>query len=138
MPDADSDHESDSDASMRPAGRPCELVDIGGGDDEGLDLNTEDIPVFQVSSFPLHDVSKTIALCLQQEDIASLSYKKRKSKGDMALKSLDETYTQLLKLNFSEGFGAADVKQRGFGKCHSDMIALQRKTIALAKKHPGC
>jgi hypothetical protein len=93
--------------------------------------------VCEVSSFPLHDVSKAISMCLQQEALASLPSQTRKSQGDMDLKALDDTYASLLQQDLGMDPEETDLELRGFGKRHSHMIALQKKTIALAKKQQG-
>ena len=49
----------------------------------------------------------TISLCLQQGELASMDTKTRKSKGDLDLKALDDTYASLLQLDFAMDSGAA-------------------------------
>jgi hypothetical protein len=104
---------------------------------DALDADAGDVPVCEVSSFPLHDVSKAISMCLQQEALASLPSQTRKSQGDMDLKALDDTYASLLQQDLAMDPEETDLELRGFGKRHSHMIALQKKTIALAKKQQG-
>ena len=62
-----------------------------------------DIPVGQVSRYPLQDVNKTIALCFQQKDLTSLETKSRKSQADLDLKDLERNYRSLLQQDFSRG-----------------------------------
>ena len=78
-----------------------ELVDIGGGDDDTLDAHDHDVPPSELSNFPLHDITKAISFCLQQEDISALSTKSRKSQADLDLKDIDDTYDALLKQSFA-------------------------------------
>ena len=72
----------------------------------------------------------TISLCLQQGELASLDTKKRKSKGDLDLKALDDTYASLLQQDFAMDSGATQLARHGFRKDYSTMIALQKRTIA--------
>ena len=133
--DADSDDTSESEEPNDRMHSTMEFLDVGGGGDgDVLDACHEDVPCSEISNFPLHDVGKTIALCLQQDELGALPSKTRKSQGDLDLKALDDTYTALLKQDFGMELGAKSVGLRGFGRRHVDMIALQKKTIALAKK----
>ena len=75
-----------------------------------------------------------MSLCLQQDDIASLSSKRRKSKGDVGLMDLDTTYSSLLLQDFALDSTRAALDVRGFGAHHTDKLALQTANIALAKK----
>ena len=97
-PDTDSE-----DGEARPR-QEVELVDIGGGADDTAVGHEHDVPPEEVSRFPLHDVTKAVACCFQQEDIASISTKTRKSQADLDLKQLAETYDTLLSQSF--GFTA--------------------------------
>ncbi len=132
--DEESDVPSDSGASERAPRPPPELADIGGGTvDDGAD-DGGDIPLSEISSFPLTDIRKTLALCLQQEDLAALPSKPRKSQSDLDLKAIDDIYAHLLRSDFSLLPSAAVFGTSGFGRVHADMISLQKKTLALAKK----
>ena len=77
---SDSEDDDASNDRKRPA---IELVDIGGGDRDDIDDASEDVPLGQVSSFPLTDVTTTLSLFFQQADLAALDTKTRKSKLSM-------------------------------------------------------
>ena len=51
--DEESELESDDDDNPRRARVQPELVDIGGGDDANVDADMEDVPVGELSRFPL-------------------------------------------------------------------------------------
>ena len=134
LQDTVSEDESDSDDAEH-RGRPAvEFADVGGGNDDGQDVHDLDVPPGEMSNFPLHDVTRTISLCFQQDDIASLPSKTRKSQGDVDLIHLDDTYGSLLHQNLSFNVAAATSHVCGYGLQHNDMVALQKKTIALANK----
>ena len=64
--------------------------------------------------------------------------KTRKSQSDLNLKDIAETYGPLLQQDFSVDVAAAGtpvLEVPSFGRRHLDMIALQKTTFALAKKH---
>jgi hypothetical protein len=124
--------DSDSDAEPR-ARNTIGLVDIGGGDDDGDEVS-DDVPLNQISRFPLEDITRALSLCLQQEDIEALSTKSRKSQADLDLKDVHDTYAGLLKQSFGLQPASTTLEVRGFGNQHKDMLALQKKTIARAKK----
>ena len=71
---------------------------------------------------------------MQPGELASLDTKRRKSNGDLDLKALDDTYASLLQQDFAMDSGATQLARHGFRKDYSTMIALQKQTIALAKK----
>ena len=96
LDDAESEHESEDDDLNRRTIPAVELVDMGGGDNDNEDADVEDVPIGEVSIFPLTDAITTISLCLQQGELASLDTKRRKIKGDLDLKALDDTYASLL------------------------------------------
>ena len=76
---AESDSEVEDDITHRK--RPgIELIDVGGGEynDDVADPN-EDVPLGEVSSFPLTDVTTTLSLCFQSADLAALDAKKGKA-----------------------------------------------------------
>jgi hypothetical protein len=134
LDDGESEHDSDDDDISRRTIPAVEFADLGGGDNENVDADTEDVPIGEVSSFPLSNVMTTISLCFQQDDLASLDTKGRKSKAELDLKALDHTYASLLQQDFAMESGATQLARHGFRKDYSTMIALQKQTIALAKK----
>ena len=73
--ESDSEVENELSERKRPA---LELVDIGGGDVDVIDDPSEDVPLGEVSSFPLTDVMTTLSLCFQESDLAALDTKKKK------------------------------------------------------------
>ena len=111
-----------------------ELVDIGGGDNDDINDASEDVPLGEVSSFPLTDVMTTLSLCFQEADLAALDTKKRKSKSDVSLRALHSTYASLWQQDFRLDPNAPKLSTHGFGKNSSHMFALQKSTIELAKK----
>eukprot|EP00812_Abedinium_dasypus_P007843 NODE_1_length_8589_cov_4.556480.p1 GENE.NODE_1_length_8589_cov_4.556480~~NODE_1_length_8589_cov_4.556480.p1 ORF type:complete len:2586 (+),score=446.46 NODE_1_length_8589_cov_4.556480:571-8328(+) len=127
---ADSDSDSD-DRSQRPA---LEFVDLGGGEADAIQ-EEDDVGSGEQSSWPLRDVQKTLDLCLQRQFLEALPSKARKSQGDLELQALSKTYSFLLGQSFSADVNADGMKHpSGFGRHHADMIALQKRTIELAKK----
>ena len=74
LDESDSEVEDDINERERPR---IELVDVGGGDNDDVNDATEDIPLGEVSSFPLTDVTTTLSLCFQEADLAALDTKKR-------------------------------------------------------------
>ena len=129
--------ESDSEVedAINDRRRPgIELVDIGGGDNDDINDAGEDVPLGEVSSFPLTDVMTTLSLCFQEADLAALDAKKRKSKADVSLRNVNATYASLLQQDFRLDPNALKLSTHGFGKQASHMVALQRSTIELAKK----
>ena len=76
LDDAESEDESDDDRINRRTIPAVELVDMGGGDNDNADADVEDVPIGELSRFPLSDVNTTISLCLQQADLASLDTKR--------------------------------------------------------------
>ncbi|MCP4006488.1 MAG: hypothetical protein GY725_20105, partial [bacterium] len=126
-----SEYDSDSDDGEHRTRPAMEFVDMGGGDGDEQDV---DVPPCDLSNFPLHEVTRTLSLCLQQEDIASLPFKTRKSQADLNLMHLNDAYGTLLQQNFAFDPASTVPLVRGYGRPHTDMVALQKKTIALAKK----
>ena len=129
----ESDSEVEDDLNKRQR-LGIELVDMGGGDNDDDNDATEDIPLGEVSSFPLTEVSTTLSLCFQEADVAALDTKKRKSKSDVSVRALHNTYASLLQQDFSLESKAQMLSTHGFGKSAKQMIALQKCTIELAKK----
>jgi hypothetical protein len=128
--ETDSEIEDDLTARRR---RQLELVDMGGGDNVDAHGADEDVPLGEVSSFPLTELTTTLSLCFQEADLATLDIKKRKSKSDVGLRALHNTYASLLQQDFSLDSKAQKLPH-GFGKNASRMFALQRSTIELAKR----
>ena len=129
--ESDSEVEDELNERTRPA---IELVDMGGGHHDDADEATEEVPIGEVSSFPLTDVASTHALCFQEDELAVLDTKRRKSKSDESMRELRETYAPLLKANFRLDASAQSLATHGFGKDAGRMVALQKATIDLAKK----
>ena len=78
-----------------------------------------------------------LSLCLQQDDLEALTSKTRKSQSDLDLKDIHDTYGPLLNQSFAKdaaAAGAAPLKLPHFGRRHTDMLALQKQTLALLKK----
>ena len=96
------------------------------------------MPPGERSNFPVKDLAQALAACFQQDDLAALPSKTRKSQSDLDLKNMDEAYTPLLsQLSFGlhgAAAAAALVELPSFAEQHSDMLALQKKTLALARK----
>ena len=77
LPDeSDSEVEDDITHRKRPG---IELIDVGGGDSDDVADANEDVPLGEVSSFPLTDVTTTLSLCFQHADLAALDAKKGKA-----------------------------------------------------------
>ena len=60
--DAESDHESEDDDLYRRTIPAVELVNMGGGDNDTEDADVEDVPIGEVSSFPLADATTAMSL----------------------------------------------------------------------------
>ena len=129
LDNAVSDHASEDGDLNRRTIPAIELVDMGGGDNDNEDADVEDVPIGEVSSFPLTDVMTTISLCLQQGELASLDTKRRKSKADLDMKALDNTYSSLLQQDFAMDSGATQLARHGFSKDYPTMIALQKQSM---------
>ena len=108
---------------------------MGGGGEECADDGEHDAPPSEVSNYPLRDAIRTISLCFQRDEISSIPTKTRKSQSDLNLKQMDEIYSPLLTTGFARDAGATTPEVQGFGTHHANMVALQQKTIALARKH---
>ena len=93
--ESDSEVEDELNERTRPA---IELVDMGGGHHDDADDATEEVPIGEVSSFPLTDVASAHALCFQEDELAFLHTQRRKSKSDESLRELHETYAPLYQL----------------------------------------
>ena len=71
-------------------------------------LQLHDVPPGELSSFPLRDIDRTFALCLQQDEVAAISMKTQKNQNDFNLKDIAETYGQLLQQDFPVDVTAAE------------------------------
>ena len=136
--DESSEKNSDSDACETRRRPAMEMADVGGGDIDAIDLDAGDVPPGERSNFPVANIAQALALCFQHDDLAALPSKTRKSQSDLDLKDMHDAYTPLLEHpNFglqAATAAAAIVKLPSFGEHHSVMVALQKKTIALARK----
>ena len=83
----------ESDASQTRRQPAMEIADVGGGDIEAVDVDAGDVPPGERSNFPVADVAQALALRFQQDDMAALSSKTRKSKSDLDLKDMHEAYS---------------------------------------------
>ena len=126
--------DSEAEAADRKKRNVVELVDIGGGGDDDIEQDMEDVPFNEVSSFPVHDHQRVIGFVLQQGDLQTLQSKRRLSYSDKQLKGLDRAYGAMLKQNFAKPATASDLVGMCFKEAHGDMIALQRHTISLMKQ----
>ena len=129
--------ESDSDVDREcPRERPpVEIEDMGGGDGDEQAGFDDEPSLGEVSAFPMTDAGKVISLCLQEEELAALTSKNRKSKSDVNMQALEETYSSLAKQDFSDASGTCETRVRGFGgEAFQVMLARQKKNIELAKK----
>ena len=128
----DDDADSDLEANRKP---PMELVDLGGGVDEEVDDFAEDIGADEVSAYPLHDHRMAIHIALQQGALESSRSKTRLSKSDKDLQKLDDAYGPMMRQTFAlHGVSLGEMTGIHFKDKFGDMLALQRSSIALAKK----
>ena len=115
--EADSDIEDDLSAT-KP--REFEFVDLGGCDTMAANIADEEVPLGEVSSFPLTDPMTTLSLCFQEAELAALDTKKRESQSDLGLRVLRvrrDTYAPLLQQDFSLDSQAHKLPH-GFGNMH--------------------
>ena len=94
--EADEDTDSEIEAERRRKNKAMELVDIGGGGDDDVVEELEDIPFNEVSSFPVHDPQRILRFALQQVDLQTIETKRRLSYSDKQLQSLDRAYGAML------------------------------------------
>ena len=75
-------------------------------------------------------------LAFQQDHLQRLSRKSRLSHSDKQLKSLDQAYGAMLQTSFAKPASSGSRERLGprLDDRFSDMVALQRQTIALRKK----
>ena len=71
--ESDTEEEDETTQRKRPQ---IELVDMGGGDSDDIMDGNQEVPLGEVSSFPLTDVPITLALCFQEADVNALDEKK--------------------------------------------------------------
>ena len=128
------DTDSEAEATDRTRRDVVELVDVGGGGDDDIQGDMEDVPFNEVSRFPIQDHQRVIGLALQQSELQSQQSKRRLSYSDKQLKGLDLAYGAMLKQNFAKPAAATDFVGMCFKNAHGDMMALQRSTISLLKK----
>ena len=138
--DADSDCEDSSSDEGEPRAKTVlELVDVGGGDDGNeADAGEGEVPSSDISNFPVNDIARALSLCFQQDDVAALSSKSRKSQADLDLKDIDDTYGPLWRQSSTLKPTLPPLEVRGYGSKHRDMIAMQKAHIALVKKQMSC
>ena len=128
----DEDADSDMVVNKKPT---IDLVDIGGGANDDVDDFAEDVGADEVSQFPVHDHQAAIDIALQQGALQSSRSKARLSKADKDLQNLDQAYGPMLQQTFALPNGpSGDFAGINFKDKFGDMLALQRHSIALAKK----
>ena len=128
----DEDADSDMEVNKKPT---IDLVDIGGGTNDDVDEFAEDVGADEVSLFPVHDHQAAIDIALQQGALQSSRLKARLSKADKDLQNLDQAYGPMLQQKFALPNGpSGDFAGINFKDKFGDMLALQRHSIALAKK----
>ena len=121
---------SDEEVQNRPT---VELCDIGGGADDDFQEFEDEVGPDEVALFPLRDCGKALSIALQADQLQQCRTKARLSQSDRQLKNLDEAYGAMLQQSFSLTDSSV---QMGFGfQAHfSDAVALQNRSILLAKK----
>ena len=104
MDDAETDEDTDSeaDAERRTMKNCLELVDVGGGGLDEVIEESEDVAFNEVSSFPEHDPRRIMAFALQQDDLHTITSKRRLSYSDKQLQKLDQAYGAMLAQNFAK------------------------------------
>jgi len=128
----DEDADSDMEAKKKPT---IDLVDIGGGADDDVDEFAEDVGADEVSAYPMYDHRAAIHIALQQGPLQSSRSKTRLSKADKDLQNLDQAYGPMLRQTFALPDGpSGDLPGIHFKDKFGDMLALQRQSIALAKR----
>ena len=132
--EADEDSASDAEESKKRV--PLELVDVGGGGGSDVEEEVEDAAITEISLFPLRDHVRATELALQQDHLQRLNQKGRLSYADKQLENLNRAYGGMLQASFAQPAtsGARDHLGTRLDESSSDMLALQRQTIALQKK----
>jgi len=121
---------SDEEMQKKPT---VELWDIGGGADEDFQEFEDEVGPDEVALFPLRDCDQALSIALQAGQLQQCRTKARLSQSDRQLKNLDEAYGAMLKQSFSLTDSSVEM---GFGfQAHfADAVALQNRSILLAKK----
>ena len=131
--DACSDRDDQSEASEGREKGGVDLVDMGGGAGDDVEEDDDGVTAASISSFPLVDIDKALAMCWQQGDLDAIADKARLNQADKDLKNLHSSYGPLLQGSFSLPAAAPQVSNMGFGPRYADMLALQKQTLTLAK-----
>ena len=134
-----SDESSASDAGSTAECEKVEFLDIGGGDADASQLGDaydEDVAQTALSNYPLRSVEQAISMTLQQEDLAEIEHKSRKTPSDQDLLQFNSGYKELMSMNFGLDAGAFQGHTLKLGKARANAITLQKKIIELAKKQP--
>ena len=95
-------------------------------------VDMQEVPARERSKFPVRNVDEALSLCFQQSHLAALATKRRRIQVDWHLKILHQTYLPLLEEDFA--LDSTQVTRHGFGNTCADMLALQKQTLASAKK----
>ena len=128
----DTQLDSDKEASEKHA---VDLVDVGGTLDEEEDDFGEEVGPDDISLHPLRDHRAALELAMQQRSLEAIQLKSRKSKADKDLLKLDETYGDMLQQSFAfTAVQTASLLGMHFKDQFADRLALQKQSIALAKK----
>ena len=128
----DTQLDSDKEASEKHA---VDLVDVGGTLDEEEDDFGEEVGPDDISLHPLQDHRAALELAMQQRSLEAIQLKSRKSKADKDLLKLDETYGDMLQQSFAfTAVQTASLLGMHFKDQFADRLALQKQSIALAKK----
>ena len=96
----------------------------------------EEVDPDDLSLHPLQDHHAALELAMQQRSLEAINLKSRKSKADKDLLKLDDAYGDMLKAQpfaFS-AVQAASLLGMHFKDEFADRLALQKQSIALAKK----
>ena len=113
-----------------------DLVDVGGTLDEEEEDLGEEVGPDDISLHPLQDHRAALDLAMHQRTLDEIHLKKRKSKTDKELLHLDDSYGDMLR---AQSFAFAAVQADSLLGMHfkddfADRLALQKQSIALAKK----
>ena len=113
-----------------------DLVDVGGTLDEEEEDLGEEVGPDDLSLHPLQDHHAALDLAMHRRTLDAIQLKKRKSKTDKELLLLDDSYGDMLR---AQSFAFAAVQADSLLGMHfkddfADRLALQKQSIALAKK----
>ena len=125
-----SDESSASDAGSTAECEKVEFLDIGGGDADASQLGDaydEDVAQTALSNYPLRSVEQAIGMTLQQEDLAEIEQKSRKTPSDQDLLQFNSGYKELMSMNFGLDAGAFQGHTLKLGKARANAITLQKK-----------